>query len=339
MYNFVLQEDLKVYDEFIEKNKGQYIQCSRWKNVKTTWNCRYYCGFDEKGETVLATIPDEYTEMYNRMNTLFNSVANAIKGTVSGSVVRVDDVSPVEHKPVVKVICPEGVDPTTVTVRRCGKNLFNVNAIQTYATIVNNGDGTITAKSLVSQPVATLGEICPNLKAGDAATLSFVSPAVDATQSNKKLDFIYLIGTKESWYNGTTKTVTQEMLDNVIYFYASKNSEGNAVETRISNIQIEVGEVVTEYNKDIYCECYRIYYKDFSKYNTKRTILLMIMSFALATIALILRIMNPEVFHTVFASIYFYIMAIVFLFSEITMSDRGISRTVDRIFRKNPNME
>ena len=44
MYNFVLQEDLKVYDEFIEKNKGQYIQCSRWQNVKTTWNCRYYCG-------------------------------------------------------------------------------------------------------------------------------------------------------------------------------------------------------------------------------------------------------------------------------------------------------
>ena len=56
MYKFILQEDLKAYDEFIEKNKGQYIQCSRWKNVKTTWNCRYYCGFDEKGETVLAVL-------------------------------------------------------------------------------------------------------------------------------------------------------------------------------------------------------------------------------------------------------------------------------------------
>ena len=98
-------------------------------------------------------------------------------------------------------------------------------------------------------------------------------------------------------------------------------------------------EVVTEYNKDVFCKCYRIYHKVFSKYNTKRTILLMIMSFAIATIALILRIMNPEVFHTVFASIYFYIMAIVFLFSEITMSDRGISRKVDRVFRKNPNMD
>ena len=98
-------------------------------------------------------------------------------------------------------------------------------------------------------------------------------------------------------------------------------------------------EVVTEYNKDIFCKCYRIYHKVFSKYNTKRTILLMIMSFALATIALVLRIINPEVFHTVFASIYFYIMSLIFLLSEITMSDRGISRTVDRVFRKNPNMD
>jgi len=98
-------------------------------------------------------------------------------------------------------------------------------------------------------------------------------------------------------------------------------------------------EVVTEYNKDILCKCYRIYHKVFSKYTTKKTILLMIMSFALATIALVLRIVNPEVFHTVFGSIYFYIMSLVCLFSEITMSDRGISKTVDRMFRKNPDMD
>lgn len=92
---------------------------------------------EAKGETVLATIPDEYTEMYNRVNTLFNSVANAIKGTVSGSVVRVDDVSPVEHKPVVKVICPEGVVSTTVTVTKCGKNLIPL--LYTQNNKVDNG--------------------------------------------------------------------------------------------------------------------------------------------------------------------------------------------------------
>jgi len=98
-------------------------------------------------------------------------------------------------------------------------------------------------------------------------------------------------------------------------------------------------EVVTEYNKDIFCECYRIYHKVFSKYSTKRNILLMIMSFALATIALISRIINPEVFHTIFVSIYFYIMFLIFLLSEITMNDRGIRRTVDRVFSKNPDMD
>jgi hypothetical protein len=38
----------------------------------------------------------------------------------------VDDVSPMEHYPVVRVVCPEGVDPTTVTIRRCGKNLLSL---------------------------------------------------------------------------------------------------------------------------------------------------------------------------------------------------------------------
>ena len=98
-------------------------------------------------------------------------------------------------------------------------------------------------------------------------------------------------------------------------------------------------EVVTEYNKDIFCKCYRVYYKVFSKYNTKRTVLLMIISFALATNALALIIINPEVFHTVWASVYFYTMFLIFLRSEITMNDRGIRRTVDRVFRKNPDMD
>ena len=48
MYTFRIQDDLKAYDEFICNNGGQYIQCSRWQKVKTTWNCRYYGGFDER---------------------------------------------------------------------------------------------------------------------------------------------------------------------------------------------------------------------------------------------------------------------------------------------------
>lgn len=97
-------------------------------------------------------------------------------------------------------------------------------------------------------------------------------------------------------------------------------------------------EIVTEYNKEVFFKCYKIHYKFFNKYNTKRTILLIIMCFVLATIALILGITKPETFHTVFASVFFYIMTLVFILGSNIMSDKGIKRTVDKIFNKNPNM-
>ena len=97
-------------------------------------------------------------------------------------------------------------------------------------------------------------------------------------------------------------------------------------------------EIVTEYNKEIFFKCYKIHYKVFNKYNTKRTILLIIMCFVLATIALILGITKPETFHTVFASVFFYIMTLVFIMGANVMSEKGIQRTVDKIFKKNPNM-
>lgn len=85
--------------------------------------------FQARAETaangVIATIPEDYTEMTAKVN----ESANAIKGSLSGAVVRVDDVSPVEHYPKVKVICPEDVDPSTVTVTRCGKNLLNLDNV------------------------------------------------------------------------------------------------------------------------------------------------------------------------------------------------------------------
>ncbi len=97
-------------------------------------------------------------------------------------------------------------------------------------------------------------------------------------------------------------------------------------------------EIVTEYNKEIFCKCYKVHYKVLSKYNAKRNILLTIMCFVLATIALILGITKPETFHTVFTSVFFYIMTAIFIMSLNVMSEKGIKRTVDKIFKKNPNM-
>ena len=80
--------------------------------------------FQAKAEQIvqacIATIPDDYTTMEAKVN----EQANAIKGHLSGALVFADDVSTVEHSPAVKVVCPDGVDPSTVTVSRCGRNLI-----------------------------------------------------------------------------------------------------------------------------------------------------------------------------------------------------------------------
>ena len=62
------------------------------------------------------------------------------------------------------------------------------------------------------------------------------------------------------------------------------------------------------------------------------------MCFVLATIAVILGITKPESFHTVFATVFFYVMTLVFIMGSNVMSEKGIQRTVDKIFKKNPNM-
>lgn len=55
MYTFRIETDMNSYDDFICCHGGQYIQCSAWQRVKTTWKCSYYCGFQGE-ERVLAVL-------------------------------------------------------------------------------------------------------------------------------------------------------------------------------------------------------------------------------------------------------------------------------------------
>ena len=55
MYTFKDELDLAAFDAFLETHGGQYIQCSRWQTVKTTWKCRYISGFRDD-ERVLAVL-------------------------------------------------------------------------------------------------------------------------------------------------------------------------------------------------------------------------------------------------------------------------------------------
>ena len=159
---------------------------------------------------------------------LKNDYSNALKGVASGAVVRVDDVSPVEHYPVVKVH---------------GKNLFNVSKITDANTATNNGDGSITiaANTYYCRLNQKLCEVCPQLKAGDTAVLSFKS-----TSPNTK--YIYFHGLQGTWNAGNYITITDDILNSYVTIYGFSDNDplyGN--ECIISDIQIELGDTATEY--------------------------------------------------------------------------------------------
>jgi hypothetical protein len=51
-------------------------------------------------------------------------VSNTLNGKAVGSVIRLSDVSPTEHKIKIKATYPDGVDPTAIVATACGKNLI-----------------------------------------------------------------------------------------------------------------------------------------------------------------------------------------------------------------------
>ena len=211
---------------------------------------------EAKGVNVRESIPDDYTALSEAVDGLVRGRAGAIICEAAGSAITVNDASDMKIRglrvfgrstqdgtpsPDAPVEIKSVVEPV-VTV--CGKNIFNISAITSNGSVVNNGNGTITATKVVSQPSQRFAELCPGLCPGDVATFSFVSPATDGTN---QFNYIYLVGAKETWKNGTAKTVTQEMLDGPIYFYASKDGSGNGVATTISDIQVELGDTSTQY--------------------------------------------------------------------------------------------
>lgn len=135
----------------------------------------------------------------------------------------------------------ESVNSIEVTV--CGKNLFDINKVETFnqdhdGNVINNDDGSITVNTSSSSSGVVynkkLSELA-NLKNGETYTLT-----ANTTGNEKK---IYLYEAKLMWDFGTSKIITQEMLDSRVTFYAS----GENTSAIITNIQIEQGSTATEY--------------------------------------------------------------------------------------------
>ena len=128
-----------------------------------------------------------------------------------------------------------GWDSVTVNVR--GKNLFNISKIENNYQITNNGDGTLTITpgigTIAAMTGKTLRELC------DGITPGTYTINAETTASNK-IVYTQVIG---AWTFGTSKTLTDEMLDSMLYLYAS----GVNTTATISDIQLEFGSTPTPY--------------------------------------------------------------------------------------------
>ena len=139
------------------------------------------------------------------------------------------DPSPENVRPI------SGWDSVEVNVR--GKNLFNISKIESTEHITNNGNGSLTITTEPTSngvsPYKTLRELCEGITPG-TYTLN-----AESTGSEK---WVYAAGL-DGWYYGTSKTLTDEILDSPLYFYAS----GVETTATISNIQLELGSTPTPY--------------------------------------------------------------------------------------------
>lgn len=152
-----------------------------------------------------------------------------LKTTFSPKQAGTGDPSPENVRPI------SGYDDVTVNVR--GKNLFNISKIENNYQITNNGDGSLTISTgsgtSAAQTRKTLRELCDGITPG-TYTINAESTGSD------KIVYTKVIG---RWAFGTSKTLTDEMLDSELYFYAS----GVGTTATVSNIQLELGSTPTPY--------------------------------------------------------------------------------------------
>ena len=191
-------------------------------------------GDSDKAVMSQKAVTDEFNKQRLAVN---NQSANALKGKASGEAVVINDVSPIEH---------------TIDAKVKSKNLFDI----TKATTTSNGFGgcevthvgansmTITSPNNYSgngncSTGIKLKDFCPQLKVGDVVTLSFVNHSVSVN------NFFYLTTFGDVWKNGTAITITDTMLNSILVVYGSSLSNESVT---ISNIQVELGTVATEYS-------------------------------------------------------------------------------------------
>ena len=163
-------------------------------------------------DAVIATIPDEYIELSAKVN----ESANAIKGKLSGAIVTADDVSPVEHLMNVKVHGKNIVSFGTITFSKNKSYLLDnpipagTYTISAYITS-NDTDGIYTAVSI-----------------------------------NHKNEVMKYVALKRNERVSATFTV-EKPITNIDFCAAYNYSQGEGDSATWADIQLEEGNIATEY--------------------------------------------------------------------------------------------
>lgn len=201
----------------------------------------------ENTQAVAATAEEVKNEALDASNYIKNSYANAIKGEASGEIVRVDDVSPIEH---------------AVKVNVHGKNRWTTDLTYPINNIEYDSETQIytfsgpTNTTLYTLPIPIpKGTICTitaeilsgNVTSGGDGGIAFGGYHKDDAGVSSWQGYINIPKMTNTDISGEVYTHTVEITEDVTHFYAFIYAATATIHEPLQmRIQYEVGSVATE---------------------------------------------------------------------------------------------
>ena len=180
----------------------------------------------EEAEEIREAKIEEFEEEIERLR------ANTPKGTTDTNPAYMNDSADL---PLNKFLLGGKTEQDSTT----GSQMFNASLIPSSTDIVIEDDG-----KTIKLPVASSGNgyvttdkklssLCPQLQAGDTVYLFF-----DRNLGTSNNNFIYISSTQYIWVNGTSLTITPEILDGNVVLYGNKYISGETTQCILSNFRI-----------------------------------------------------------------------------------------------------
>lgn len=201
--------------------------------------------YNENSAEKLAEFNENAAEKLEEYDEHIEDLDNIVsKNTVNGESIYIDDA--LAYK-----IFGTKIDGNAEQVTTTGKNYFNAYAIKNTSIVIED-DGqsikmpVVTSGNGVQSTNSTLAELCPHLNVGDQVILRF-----NRNLGNTKNNFIYLNSPiAETWNVGTSKTITEEMLECIVQLYGNRYTDGETSQCIITDFTImKTSETNTDFEQ------------------------------------------------------------------------------------------